>query len=121
MEESFWKQKWETNQLGFHKTEANPMLVKHFKELNFEKDSRIFVPMCGKTLDIAWLLSRGQRVVACELVEMAIEQLFIELGVQPRVKELGNLKHYSADGLDVFVAEHNLEHMNLTTIRKNNE
>ena len=43
--------------VGFHKTEANPLLVKWFKELSLEQDSRVFLSLCGKTLDIAWLLS----------------------------------------------------------------
>lgn len=28
---------------------------------------RIFLPLCGKTLDIGWLLERGYRVVGAEL------------------------------------------------------
>jgi thiopurine S-methyltransferase len=75
MDDNFWIQRWETNNIGFHQSEANPLLVNVFKELALAKGSRVFLPLCGKTLDIAWLLSKGYRVAGAELSELAIEQL----------------------------------------------
>ena len=104
MDASFWLQKWEKNEIfGFHKSEANPLLVKYFKKLSVAKGGRIFIPLCGKTLDIAWLLSKGYRVAGAELVETAIEQLFEELGVAPKISGVGKMKHYSANNIDIFV------------------
>ncbi|MBE9067602.1 thiopurine S-methyltransferase [Leptolyngbya cf. ectocarpi LEGE 11479] len=103
MDTSFWLQKWEKNDIRFHESAANPALVTHCKELALEKGSRVFVPLCGKTLDIAWLLSKGCRVAGAELVEIAIEQLFAELGIEPHVAEAGEVKHYSATNIDIFV------------------
>jgi thiopurine S-methyltransferase len=103
MDESFWFQRWETNNIGFHQSEANPLLVNAFKELALAKGSRVFLPLCGKTLDIAWLLSKGYRVAGAELSELAIDQLFIELGVVPQILEVSQVKHYSATNIDIFV------------------
>ncbi|MBX2865726.1 MAG: thiopurine S-methyltransferase [Leptolyngbyaceae cyanobacterium MAG.088] len=103
MDKNFWRQKWKNNKIAFHKSEANPFLVQHFKELSLEKGSRVFVPLCGKTLDIAWLLAHGYRVAGAELVEMAIEQLFTELGVDPTISKADDVKHYSAENIDIFV------------------
>ena len=103
MDKRFWLQKWEKNNIAFHRSDANPSLVNHFDQLALAKGSRIFVPLCGKTLDIAWLLAQGYRVVGAELAEMAIDQLFVELGVEPTVLDLGDVKHYSATGIDIFV------------------
>ncbi|NET55698.1 MAG: thiopurine S-methyltransferase [Symploca sp. SIO2E6] len=105
MDASFWLQKWQNNDIGFHKSEANPVLVKYFPELKKVKDNRVFVPLCGKTLDIAWLLAHGYRVVGAELIEMAIEQLFTELGVEPTISGIGDIKHYSAKKIDIFVGD----------------
>lgn len=105
VEANFWINRWETNQIGFHLSAANPLLVKHFNALSLPKGSRVFLPLCGKTLDIAWLLGQGHRVVGAELVEVAIIQLFEELGVKPEVKEVGKLKLYSAPHLDIFVGD----------------
>ncbi|MGL6159487.1 thiopurine S-methyltransferase [Microbulbifer sp.] len=102
MEHDFWLQKWEDNDIGFHEHEANPALVDHFHELSLEKGARIFLPLCGKTLDIAWLLSKGYRVSGAELSTVAIEQLFTELGVEPQISDLGKIKHYSAGNIDIY-------------------
>ncbi len=103
MDSSYWQQKWEKNEIGFHKSEANPVLVKYFEKLSLLKGSRVFVPLCGKTLDIPWLLSEGYRVFGAELVEMAVEQLFDELGVQPKRSRIGKISLYSAKDIDIFV------------------
>lgn len=105
MDVSFWKQKWENNEIAFHKNEANPLLVKYFQALSLTEGNRIFVPLCGKTLDIAWLLANGFRVVGVELIEAAIKQLFTELGVEPKISGTGEVKHYSAKHIDIFVGD----------------
>lgn len=81
------------------------MLVKYFSELALAKGRRVFVPLCGKTLDIAWLLSKGYRVAGVELSQTAIEQLFMELGVQPDISMVGPLAQWSARDLDIFVGD----------------
>ncbi|TGK42419.1 thiopurine S-methyltransferase [Leptospira andrefontaineae] len=105
MERDFWLSRWKENNIPFHESEANPLLLKYFKELSIPKDSRIFIPLCGKTLDIAWFLSKGYRVAGAELAEMAIQQLFQELGVEPKISEEGKLTLYSANGIDIFVGD----------------
>ncbi|MGL5795265.1 MAG: thiopurine S-methyltransferase [Waterburya sp.] len=103
MDPGFWLQRWENNNIGFHKSEANPMLVKYFGELSLLKSSRVFLPLCGKTLDIPWLLSEGYRVAGAELSEIAVEQLFDELGVEPKISRIGAVSLYSAKDIDIFV------------------
>ncbi|MEO0407553.1 MAG: thiopurine S-methyltransferase [Cyanobacteria bacterium P01_A01_bin.135] len=105
MDENFWLQKWQTNQIAFHKSEANPALVQHFSALALNQGSRIFVPLCGKTLDIGWLRSQGYRVAGAELAELAVTQLFDELGVAPTVSVAGETQRYSAEGIDIFVGD----------------
>lgn len=105
MDAGFWHQRWEKNEIAFHESKANPLLVKHFNELSLAKGRRIFVPLCGKTLDISWLLSKGYRVAAAELSQIAIEQLFMELGVQPETSPVGEVEQWSANNLDIFVGD----------------
>jgi thiopurine S-methyltransferase len=105
MNKSFWIEKWDNNQIRFHKNEANPALISYFKELSLEKQGRLFLPLCGKTLDIAWILSQGQQVVGAEFSEIAIQQLFTELEIEPQVKEVGRLKLYSAENIDMYVGD----------------
>jgi thiopurine S-methyltransferase len=105
MDASFWHERWGTNDIAFHKNEANPLLVRHFDALSLPKGSRVFVPLCGKTLDIPWLLSKSYRVAGAELSKIAIEQLFMELGVEPTVSRVGEIDHYSAADIDIFVGD----------------
>jgi len=106
MEASFWHNKWESNQIGFHESDTNPLLLKHFDELALNKGARVFLPLCGKTRDIAWLLSEGYRVAGAELSEIAIEQLFAELELTPSISKTdGSLVHYQAENLDIFVGD----------------
>jgi len=102
MDESFWNEKWKNNEIAFHENDANPSLVKHFKEFSLAKGSRVFLPLCGKTRDIAWLLSNEYRVAGAELSEIAIDQLFMELGIKPAITEFSKLKHYNAKYIDIF-------------------
>lgn len=105
MEADFWRRKWRDNELGWHRSSANPMLVRHFPALGLKPGARVFVPLCGKTLDIHWLLAKGFRVAGAELVESAVEQLFSELGVAPAIDEVGALRRYGGEGVEVFVGD----------------
>ena len=105
MEPSFWHQRWEKNEIAFHESKANPVLIKHVNELSLAKGSRVFVPLCGKTRDISWLLSKGYRVAGAELSQIAIEQLFMELGLQPEISTVGEVELWSANRVDIFVGD----------------
>ena len=105
MDTHFWHQRWETNTIAFHRNTANPLLVTYFKELSIAQGCRVFVPLCGKTLDIAWLLAQGYRVAGVELSELAIQQLFTELGTEPEITDMGKVKHYHATNIDIFVGD----------------
>lgn len=105
MEHDFWHQKWERNQIGFHLAEVNPLLVKHFSRLSLQKQRRVFLPLCGKTLDIAWLLTQGYQMVGAELSELAIQALFEQLNLKPKVIQLEGLKLYQAEAIDIFAGD----------------
>jgi len=105
MEASFWHERWANNELGWHERDFNPLLVAHFHRLSLPSGSRVLVPLCGKTRDIAWLLQQGFKVAGIELSELAVQQLFAELGATPTITSSGSLQCYSCAGLDVFVGD----------------
>jgi len=105
MDPEFWHQKWEANQIGFHLEHTNPLLVENINQLDLEKSSRVLVPLCGKTLDIAWLLSQGYTVAGCELSQMAVQQLFTKLEITPAIEQVDSFLRYSTDGLDIYVGD----------------
>ena len=105
MDKKIWLERWENGLTGFHVDEVNPLLIKHIKKLELPLASRIFVPLCGKTHDIGWLLSQGYCVVGIELSEIAVIKLFEELDEEPYIMQEGELIHYSAENLDIFVGD----------------
>ncbi len=105
MQAEFWHQRWASNQIGFHESAVNPLLVAHIDALALSKDARVFLPLCGKTVDIDWLLARGVRVAGIELSELAVHQLFERLGVAPAITRSGGLERRSAANLDIFVGD----------------
>lgn len=105
MDPAFWHGLWQQGDIKFHEAEVNPALIRHLPALGLVSGARIFVPLCGKTRDIAWLLSQGFQVAGAELSQIAVQQLFDALGVVPEVTQTGNLHRYSADGIDIYVGD----------------
>jgi thiopurine S-methyltransferase len=105
MDAGFWHRKWQRNDIAFHESDANRLLVAHYADWALPPGSRVFLPLCGKTLDIRWLLSRGHRIAGAELSPLAVEQLFAELGVTPAATEIGRTRLYHSEGIDVFVGD----------------
>jgi thiopurine S-methyltransferase len=105
MDAEFWHRKWALNEIGFHESTPNPLLVTHFAALSLAQGSRLFLPLCGKTRDIHWLLARGYRVSGVELSTLAVEQLFAELGLVPEIAAVGAMTRHSAPNIDIFAGD----------------
>ena len=106
MDNSDWLDLWDRNAAPpFHWDVPNPLIRKHFTALALPKGGHVLVPLCGKSLDIGWLRSQGQRVTGIELSRRAVDALFAELGITPEITSLGRLVRFSAPGLTVFVGD----------------
>jgi thiopurine S-methyltransferase len=105
MDASFWHNRWQTNQTGWHEQAVNPLLIAHFPSLKIPPGGRVFVPLCGKSLDIGWFLSRGYAVAGAELSELAVTQLFAELGMEARISEVGDFRLFHGEKIDIFVGD----------------
>jgi thiopurine S-methyltransferase len=78
METQFWLERWRQGRIGFHQTASNPWLVRYFKDLRIPADSRVLVPLCGKSLDMLWIAEQGYRVLGVELSPVAVASFFQE-------------------------------------------
>lgn len=105
MDTADWVDRWKSNRIGFHEGKPNALLLEYFSSLAVPDGGRVFLPLCGKTIDIHWLLACGYRVVGAELSELAITQLFAELGIEPSIAESGALQQFSGAGIDIFVGD----------------
>lgn len=105
MDTSFWHQKWERGEIGFHESQVNPALIDYLERLNLANGARIFLPLCGKTHDIAWLLAQGYRIAGAELSPLAINELFRVLNLAPEITPAGKLARYSTTNIDIWVGD----------------
>ncbi len=80
MKPKFWLERWQKNQIGFHQAEHNKLLLEFWPRLDIPPGSRVFVPLCGKSMDMRWLERAGHSVVGVELAEIAVQTYFAESG-----------------------------------------
>ena len=74
---SFWSEKWSAPKLGWHLDSVNPNLEKYTDLwLGGKADNNIFVPLCGKSVDLAYLAlhSRVSHVVGIDIIRDSAEQ-----------------------------------------------
>lgn len=91
-------------QIGFHLTSENPRLTAHWARVS-RPDARVLVPLCGKSVDLAWLASRGHDVVGVELSETAARAFFEERGIEPEVVETPSFRLFRADRVTIAVGD----------------
>ena len=53
-------------------SEVYPPLKKYWSQLKLEAGSTVLVPLCGKSLDIDWLIDRGHNVVGVDVASRAL-------------------------------------------------
>ncbi|MDO8828060.1 thiopurine S-methyltransferase [Methylophaga sp.] len=73
-----WLQLWQENHTAFHQTSVNALLTKYWPQFDANKNSRVFIPLCGKSLDILWLAQQGHQVIGVELSPIAVRAFFEE-------------------------------------------
>lgn len=103
MEKSFWLKNWEENQIGFHMSAFNELLLAHIDKFNLKKESTIFVPLCGKSLDLIYFAKLGHRVIGLELSEKAVNAFFTENNLDFEIKTEGNYTHYVCKNLKIDI------------------
>ena len=90
-----WSDRWTNKRIGFHLKEVNPVLANHGSALlshdtTCEAKTKIFVPLCGKAIDMAYLATSlssstttSVEVVGLEGIRVALEEFIEE---QPDLK-----------------------------------
>ena len=74
----FWLQRWDANQIGFHREQINELLQRYYPSTILPANPRTLVPLCGKSKDMLWLSAQGASILGCELSPSACEQFFTD-------------------------------------------
>jgi len=102
MEQGFWQERWGAGAIGFHKEAVHDLLAAHHDAVLGDK-SRIYVPLCGKSVDLTYLRDRRHDVVGSEFVGAAIDAFFREQlpDVERRSMRAGALGIHEAQGIRI--------------------
>jgi thiopurine S-methyltransferase len=96
MQPDFWITRWERGETGFHQDEVNPWLRDYWPRLHAPVARRVFVPLCGKSLDMWWLRQQDFGVLGVELSRQAVEAFFAEAGITPAITHDESLERFES-------------------------
>ena len=105
MQPEFWHARWRTGQIGFHQNAVDKFLEQYWPSLALPDGSTVFVPLCGKTLDLVWLLDQGMSVAGVDLSAIAIESFCVEHGIPAQRRTFGQIEVYETAKLKLFCAD----------------
>lgn len=97
MQAEFWLARWQKQEIGFHQSAIHPWLIDFFTRLPAHQQAGVFVPLCGKSLDMVWLATQNCTVVGVELVESAVQAFFAEQYLPVDVEPQDGLTAYRHD------------------------
>ena len=105
MQHEFWLERWEQNQIGFHKQEISSYLQRFWSKLGVSQGDRVFVPLCGKSNDMLWLLGMGYQVIGVELSPLAVESFFADNDLKPKITRQGDFLVNGVDRLQILCGD----------------
>jgi thiopurine S-methyltransferase len=100
-----WVLRWRQGRIQFHSVKVNPILERYVNRLLPEGLGRVFVPLCGKSVDLSWLVAQGYEVVGIELVEEPVKSLFNENRQSPSISTYGGFQSWESGALTVLLGD----------------
>ena len=77
--EKYWTERWKEGKTDWHREQVHNILAKYVDEFTGGRSNlRVFLPLCGKSIDMLWLADQGHTVVGVELAKPAIKSFFKE-------------------------------------------
>lgn len=105
MDHAFWHERWQLNLIGFHNETINPHLQTFWSRMNVAKARQVFVPLCGKSLDLLWLRAQAHEVIGVELSPLAVRAFFAENDLEPTASQTAGFTVHEADGLRLYCGD----------------
>lgn len=96
-----WLARWEQGRTGWHEAGGNSGLRNYWPDL--PQGSKVLVPLCGKTPDLAWLENRGLEVTGVELSPLAAEAFFSDIGLRYSVFHDDDFRVYTASDRNITI------------------
>ena len=100
-----WISRWESNRIGWHAEQVNRHLNKYLDRFELSFGESVFVPLCGKTNDMQYLLEKNIKVIGVEMSNIAIEQFFSENNLDYSVSKIGQFVLYEGDRIILYCGD----------------
>jgi thiopurine S-methyltransferase len=105
MQTDFWLERWQNGVIGFHLNAINPNLLQFWPGMKARLPAQVFIPLCGKSLDIHWLSQQGYGVLGVELSEAAVQAFFTEAGLQPSRSKHGLFESWQSGNIRILCGD----------------
>lgn len=105
MHKEYWQQRWQCNEIGFNQSQPNPLMQRYFPKLALKPGDCVFVPLCGKSIDMIWLAGQGYQVIGVELSGQACKAFFHENKIRFKVTEMNGFAVYKSDEITLFAGD----------------
>lgn len=108
MEANFWLERWQRNEIGFHEAEVHPLLRNYWPTIiaaHANHTGNVFVPLCGKSLDMIWLIDQGLHVYGVELSTVGVEAFFNENNIPFEKSAAGEVQKYASENATIFAGD----------------
>ncbi len=102
MHQEFWHDKWKTKDIKFDQPQPNQLLQKYSYKLDLKFTDRVFVPLCGKSVDMIWLIKQGYEVLGVELSPIACELFFHENNIPVNITETDNYTIFQGEKITLL-------------------
>jgi len=101
MKPSFWHKCWQRNSLGFHQETVHPFLEQLLLPRLTSTTEHVFLPLCGKSLDMVWFAQR-MKVSGAELSEIACHDFFQEKDLTFELQQRSCFNVYSYENIQLW-------------------
>lgn len=105
MDKEYWHQKWQSKEIGFNQLQPNKLMQRYFASLHLTPGCRVFVPLCGQSVDMLWLAEEGYQVIGVELSQVACSAFFKENKIPVKITETNDFIIYSSDEITIFCGD----------------
>jgi thiopurine S-methyltransferase len=100
-----WLEFWKNNETNWHSDVVTQELEEYLGLLKLEPGDKVFFPLCGKSLDMTYILNQGFSVIGVELSEIGIKQFFHENGLDFTISQVGEFDLYSAKNIEIYCGD----------------
>ena len=102
---NLWESRWQSDRIGFHLKEVNPYLMRFSDQLLHQNPDRVFVPLCGKTLDLCWLTKKTKKVIGVELASKAVQDFFTENNIAYLVGQEETFQKFTSKSIEIYLGD----------------